>query len=465
MNPYRLALALPLAFLAAPALAQQLSPEEAAAVDRLVTMTLADTGVPSASVAIVRGGETVFTKAYGKQSERAGAADAKAIYPIASISKQFVAAVLQQLENEGKLSLDDRVAKYVPDVSGADRITIRQLLAHTSGLQDYWPQDYSFAAMSTATKPQGIIDRWGKKPLDFEPGAQWQYSNTGYVVAGQIASKVTGKPIVQLMQERLLKPLGIRAVDQDDAVGPGHPQGYQRFALGPVRLEPPAARGWLYAAGDLAMSAGDLAKWNIARLNRAAPLTPDDWAEQETPVKLTNGESSGYGLGVVAGNRDGRRTIEHSGGAVGFLLQNMVFPDQKAAVTVLTNGSFSDTSTRIATGLARVVLPPTNAEDAAVLTAARTLFDQLRRGQPDAGRLTENARFYFTPAALADYRQSLSALGEPTSFTQAGRASLRGGFVQRRFRVTYPNRTLAISTFAEPGSNGRWEQFMVSPTQ
>lgn len=449
----------------APLLAQALTPAEQAQVDRLVTTTLADTGVPSASIAIVRGGATVLTRAYGKQAEAIPVARTETIYPIASISKQFVATVLQQLENEGKLSLDDIVAKHLPGVSGGERITIRELLSHTSGLQDYWPQDYSFAAMASATKPQGILDRWARKPLDFEPGAQWQYSNTGYVVAGRIAEKLGGQPILQLMRERLLAPLGIRAVDQDDAVGPGYAQGYQRFALGPVRLEPPAARGWLYAAGDLAMTAGDLAKWNVARLSRAPLLPAEDWAEQETPVKLTNGESSGYGLGVMISNREGRRVLEHSGGAVGFLLQNMVYPEQKAAVTVLTNGSFSDAATRIANGLARIVLPPANVEDAAALAAARMLFDQLRDGAPDAARLTENARFYFTPTALADYSASLSPLGEPLSFTQAGPARLRGGFVARRFRVTYPGRALTIATFAEPGAQGRWEQFMVSPAQ
>lgn len=448
-----------------PAVGQRLTPAEEAQVDRLIAATLADTGVPSASIAIVRGGQTVLTKAYGKQAETIASARPETIYPIASISKQFVAAVLQQLENEGKLSLDDIVAKHIAGVSGGERITIRQLLSHTSGLQDYWPQDYSFAAMASATSPQGIIDRWGKKPLDFAPGAQWQYSNTGYVIAGRIAEKVAGKPILQLMQERLLKPLGIRAVDQDDAVGPGYAQGYQRFALGPVRLEPPAARGWLYAAGDLAMTAGDLAKWNVARLTRAPLLPAEDWAAQETPTKLTDGASAGYGLGVVVSEREGRRVLEHSGGAVGFLLQNMVYPDQGAAVTVLTNGSFSDSAGRIANGIARIVLPPASSDDATALAAARILFDQLRSGAPDPARLTANARYYFTPAALADYRASLRVLGEPLSFTQAGSARLRGGYVQRRFRVTYPNRVLAVSTFAEPGPGGRWEQFMVSPAQ
>ena len=457
-----------LALLPTPALAQALTPAERAQVDRVVTAALRDTGVPSASIAIVRGGRIVFVRAYGKQCERCGAADPRLPYQIASVSKQFTAAALQLLENDGKLSLDDHVAKYLPGISGGDRITIRQLLSHTSGLQDYWPQDYSFAAMARPVTPEQIVDRWARKPLDFEPGTQWQYSNTGYVVAGLIAEKVAGEPLLTLLQRRVFQPLGIRALDQDLAVGPGFPQGYRRLALGPVRVETPAAHGWLYAAGELAMSAEDLAKWNVARLKRTV-LPADDWAAQETPVRLTDGSSNGYGLGVLAGSADGRRFVEHSGEAVGFLSENVVFPDQEAAIVVLTNSWFSDAVSRIAQGIGRVVLPPAAVPaatpDGTALARARRTYDQLRRGALDGRQLTENANFYFTAQARADYRTSLSPLGEPTGFVQTGQTRLRGGFVNRVYRVSYPGRTLAVSTYAEPGDTGRFEQFLVAPTQ
>lgn len=459
----RLLLAL---LLATPALAQPLTSAEVARVDKVVTDTLRDTGVPSASIAVVRGGRVVLAKAYGKQCERCGAADARLPYPIASISKQFTAAALQMLENDGKLSLDDPVAKHLPDISGAERITLRQLLAHTSGLQDYWPQDYAFRAMATPTTPQGIVDRWAKKPLDFAPGTQWQYSNTGYVVAGMVAEKVAGEPLLAMLERRVFRPLGIRVVSLDRAVGSGFPQGYVRHALGPVRPATPAATGWLYAAGELAMSAEDLAKWNIARIDRAL-LPADDWQAQETPVRLTDGSSNGYGLGVIAATQDGRRAVEHSGEAVGFLAQNVVLPEERAAIVVLTNAMFSDAYQRIARGVGQVVLPspPAAAEDASALVRARAIFDQLRRGTLQPGLLTENANFYFTPAARADYRASLLTLGEPTGFAQAGRARLRGGFVNRVYRVTYPGRALSVSTYAEPGVDGRFEQFLIASVQ
>ena len=458
MIPTRLTFAL--CFLAAPAAAQELSRDEVAQVGRVVETTLADTGVPSASVAVVRGGKLVFARAYGQRSDRAGVADANAILPVASVSKQFTAAALLLLEDEGKLSLDDTVSKHLPGITGGDGITLRQLVSHTSGLQDYWPQDYSFDAMKRPTSPQGILGRWARKPLDFQPGTQWQYSNTGYVAAGLIVEKLSSEPLMRFLERRFFRPLSLKVIDQDVAVGAAYPIGYERFALGPVRAAPPPARGWLYAAGGLAMSAADLARWNIARLDRAI-MPAEDWEAQETPVLLADGTSSGYGLGVFVGTRDGRRFVAHDGAAVGFLTQNIVYPDDRAAVTVIINGDFSDAQATIAAGIAKIVLP---APDEAKVTArARQMFESLVAGAPDRARLTQNANGYFTPTALADYRTSLAALGTPTAFEPAREPRLRGGFVNRNYLVTYPTRKLRIVTYAEPGAAGRYEQFLVQP--
>ncbi len=442
--------------------AQSLTPAELTAVDKVVADGLATTGTPSAQIAIVRAGKVVLVKAYGKQSDSAPART-DAPYQIASISKQFTAAALLLLEDDGKLSMDDTVAKWLPGISGGDRITIRQLLSHTSGLQDYWPQDYSFAAMEKPTTPQAIVDRWAKKPLDFTPGTQWQYSNTGYVVAGLIAEKAAGEPLMAFLDRRIFQPLGITAIDQDKAVGGTFPVGYHRNALGPVRAAPPPADGWLFAAGELSMSAGDLAKWDVARINRSL-MSADDWTAQEKAVLLADGSTTNYGLGVSLGKRSGQPYVEHSGEAVGFLSENIVFPEQKAAIVVLTNADFGDAFVAIADGLAKIVVPSgADATEAAKTKAARAMFDSLRNGPLDRSLLTANAAYYFTPQVLADYKSSLAPLGEPTAFELAGQKRLRGGFVQRRYTVTYPKRKLSIGTFAEPDGKERYEQFLVSP--
>ena len=456
-----------LAVTALPALAQPLTPAERSEIDRIVTTALAAEQVPSASIAVVRDGRIVLTKAYGTANERLPATPVLP-YQIASVSKQFTAMALLLLEDEGKLDLDDKVANYLPGISGGDRIALRQLLTHTSGLQDYWPQDYSFPAMARATTPQGIVDRWAKKPLDFQPGAQWQYSNTGYVVAGMIAEKVSGQPLIAYLDRKIFKPLGMTSVrDQDDANGPAFPAGYGRYAIGPVRLVTPPAPGWLYAAGELSMTAEDLAKWDIARINRSL-IPADDWDAQEATQKLSNGTDSGYGLGVGVRMVDGRRVVRHTGEAVGFLASNSVWPAERAAVVVLTNSWSSGAYSRIARDIAKVILPqppapPPDAAAAAQATRARTVYDQLRGGRLDRALLTANANHYFTPQAMADFRASLSPLGEPAAFEPSGAPVLRGGFVIRDYAIKYPGRTLALSTFHEPGATGRIEQFLVRP--
>jgi CubicO group peptidase (beta-lactamase class C family) len=450
---------------AAVASAQALTPAEQARVDSAAQQALASTGVPSASVAVVRGGRIVYSKAYGQQGPGFPAPRADAVYPIASISKQFTAAALLILRDEGRLSLDDHVSRYLPGISGGDRITIRQLLSHTSGLQDFWPQDYSFAAMERPVSPQQIVDRWAKKPLDFEPGTQWQYSNTGYVVAGMIAEKVAGEPLIPFLERHVFRPLGMHPVDQDLAYGAGYPLPYHRAALGPVRPARPAARGWLYAAGELAMSASDLARWDIARMNRTL-LPPRDWQEQETPVILSTGKSSGYGLGVSIGEIAGHKAISHGGEAVGFLSTNIVFPDDKEAVVVLVNADFGDAQGQIARSIVSMLHPQpaaAAADDEQATAFARRLYDQLRSGRLDRSLLTENANYYFTEETLRDYRDSLSPLGDPQGFDPAGPPRLRGGFVNRNYILTFPGRKLSIVSYYEPGPNGKVEQFLVMP--
>jgi D-alanyl-D-alanine carboxypeptidase len=190
-------------------------------VDRIARQVLEQTGVPSASVAVVKGGKLVYTHAYGKARLASGdtpSADAtpEMRYSIGSISKQFTATAILLLQEQGKLSLDDAVGKYVPGLTRGDEVTIRQILSHTSGYQDYWPEDYVMTTMLHPETAQQIIDTWGKKPLDFEPGTEWQYSNTNFVIAGAIVEKVTGRPYMEFLTQHIFRPLGMQSVWNSD---------------------------------------------------------------------------------------------------------------------------------------------------------------------------------------------------------------------------------------------------------
>ncbi len=445
--------------------AQQLTAEELAAIDTAVSEALKESGAPSAAVSVVRGGELVLSRAWGKPSETIAAPDPDLPYQIASNSKQFLAALLLMLENEGKLDLDDPVVKWLPELPHADRYTVRQLLSHTSGLQDYWPQDYSFAATARAAAPMDIVRRWGTKPLDYEPGTRWQYSNTGYVVAGIIAEKAGGKPLWQQFETRIFLPLGIHPHPLDATNGPAFPQGYHRYALGPVRPAKPPAPGWFWAAGELAMSAAELAEWNIARIERSL-LPREDWEEMERPVRLADGTSTGYGLGVSTRIAGGRRIVDHGGGSIGFFSQNSVWVDDGLAITVLTNGDFGNAQDAITAKVAAIVVPKsaqTETGEAPRIEPAKATLEALLAGSFDPARFTENAQYYFTEEVRGDYRQSLGELGALTKLEPSRPPSLRGGFVNRVFKATFEKRTLTVSTYSEPGAEGRWEQFIVMP--
>src|SRR5205823_1138603 len=261
-----------LAFAMPQAIAQtQLPADLIEKIDKVATDALTRTGVPSASIAVVKDGQVVYVRAYGDaRLEPKTPAVAEMRYSIGSISKQFTATAILLLQEQGKLSLDDKVAKFIPNLTRSKEVTIRQLLSHTSGYQDYWPQDYVMPIMLKPVTKEKILDLWARKPLDFDPGTKWQYSNTNYVIAGVIAEKASGKPLLQFLSEKVFVPLQMKSVANIDQerLPETDPTGYLRYALGPLRPAPKVGKGWLFAAGELAMLAQDLAKWDISIIDQ-----------------------------------------------------------------------------------------------------------------------------------------------------------------------------------------------------
>src|SRR6476659_340557 len=285
-----------------------LPPDMRATIDKAANEILATSGAPSASVAVVKDGKIAYVHAYGNaRLDPAAPASPQMRYSIGSISKQFTAAALLLLAEEGKLSLDDKVIRWLPDLTRAGDVTIRQLLSMTSGYQDFWPQDYVMPMMMKPVTAPEILTGWAKKPLDFEPGAKWQYSNTNYVAAGMIAEKVAGMPLLDFLQKRVFVPLHMTTVSNTDVapLGAGDPMRSLRYALGPVRPAPKEGAGWMFAAGELAMTAHDLALWDISMIDQTI-LKPSSYRAMETEVELNNGVGSRYGLGVGIGSADGR---------------------------------------------------------------------------------------------------------------------------------------------------------------
>ena len=451
-----------LAFVSFNATAQtQLPADLIEKIDKVATDTLAKTGVPSASIAIVKDGQIVYTKAYGDaRLEPKTPATPQMRYSIGSISKQFTAAAILLLQEQGKLSLDDKVAKYVPNLTRANEVTIRQLLSHTSGYQDYWPQDYVMPGMMQPTTAQKILDMWARKPLDFDPGTKWQYSNTNYVIAGVIIEKVAGMPLLQFLQEKVFTPLGMTSVsDTDQAkLGDTDPAGYLRYALGPLRPAPKEGKGWLFAAGELAMPAQDLAKWDISIIDQKL-MKPASYREFGTDMLLKNGLSTHYGLGVDVNSQGGHRALSHGGEVSGFTAQNVVFPDDRAAVVVLTNQDAASASGAIASGIAPLLFATTDPATPAKLEQAKKIFDGLQHGTVDRSLFTDNANSYFSEQALKDFAGGLGPLGTPQSFVQASQG-LRGGMTLRVYIIRFPQKVLRAWTYEMP--DGKLEQYQIA---
>jgi CubicO group peptidase (beta-lactamase class C family) len=427
-------------------------------IDSIAAAVLEQRGVPSASIAVVQGGKLVYTHAYGKahiDPDEAATPDMR--YSIGSVSKQFTAAAVLLLQEQGKLRLDDTVGKYIPGLTRGNEVTIRQILSHTSGYQDYWPEDYLMTPMMRPETAQQIVDTWAKKPLDFDPGTQWQYSNTNYVIAGLIVEKVSGQKLMDFLGEHVFHPLNMRSVWNSDEIKLTQTDAtpYIRAALGPLRLAPKEGRGWMFAAGELAMTAHDLALWDQSLIAMSV-LKPESYHQMFTEVKLKDGKGTHYGLGVEVTTRDDHRSIEHSGEVTGFVSDNVVLVDEGVAVAVLTN-HMSGGAEEIAQLVASTVAGTrrTAPEEQAI-----NLYRGLQHGQLDRSLLAPNLSDYFDTQTVADFQASLAPLGEPLTFHQVAEEA-RGGMTFRAFHIVYPTRALILTTYTYP--DGKLEQYLVSP--
>jgi D-alanyl-D-alanine carboxypeptidase len=439
----------------------QLSPELRQKIDKLANDALAKSGVPSASVAVVKNGQIAYVQAYGAaRIEPKTSATPDMRYSIGSISKQFTASAILLLQEQGKLSLDDKVARFIPDLTRADEVTIRQLLSHTSGYQDYWPQDYVMPFMLQPVTARRIMDQWARKPLDFEPGTKWQYSNTNYVIAGVIVERAARMPLLLFLREKVFTPLQMNSVmniDQEK-LGETDPIGYMRYALGPLHPAPKEGKGWLFAAGELAMPARDLAKWDISIMDQKL-LRPASYRQFATDVLLKNGQGTNYGLGVGVGTEAGRRALSHGGEVSGFTAQNIVFPDERVAVVVLTNQDAAGAAGEIARGIAPLLLETDDPATPQKLEQARKIFEGLQHGTIDRSLFTDNSNSYFSGQAVKDFAGSLGPLGTPQEFSQVYQA-LRGGMTLRVYRIKCAQKTLRAWTYEMP--DGKLEQYQVA---
>ncbi len=446
----------------------QLPADTEAKVAAIATKVLADTGVPSASVGIVQNGAIVYTHAFGMANLKpAKPADAAMAYPIGSISKQFTATAALLLQQQGKLSIDDPVAKYFPELTRAGDITLRNLMTMTSGYEDFAPQDYSIPAWYQPRKPIDTIHEWATKPLDFEPGTQYQYSNTNYVLLALIIEKVTGEPFYQYLREAVLNPARLPDVfnaytDREKL----QVTGYQSFALQPPRVLPLEAPSWYFGDGELAMPTASLLTWDLTLIHQTL-LSAASYKEMETPYVLKDGKPSTYGLGLhipPLESHNGHRELEHSGEVGGYVAENIVFPDDKLAIVVLTNEVASEAAGQIGNQVLALLLPeaihikPHPAPDPVTLQLPGILAS-FAKGQIDRSLFTANCNSYFSAEALSDYKSTLAPLGTVTKVDRV-QTNQRGGMTFGLYLITFSSgSTLTLDTYTLP--DGKIEQLLI----
>jgi CubicO group peptidase (beta-lactamase class C family) len=277
-------------------------------------------------------GAIIFEKGYGYKNKNTNARnDTNTIFQIGSITKQFTAAIILKLLEQNKLSLQDSLTKYIPDYPNGDKITIEHLLTHTAGVYNY-TNDAVFMVNET-THPinrDSLINRFKYKPLDFQPGEKFSYSNSGYILLGYIIEKITGQSYFQVVRQRIFQPLHMdhsgfdftHLNSPDKAVGYTSPE-----STTPANIVDSSVS---FAAGAIYTTVGDLYKWDRA-LRAGRIMSPASQEKAYTP------HLAQYGYGWMIGTVDGKKVVEHGGGITGFVSDIRRIPEDETCIVVLDN--------------------------------------------------------------------------------------------------------------------------------
>jgi len=342
-----------------PATAQRAAgAQERARLDSLARAFLATARTPGLAVFVLRGNDTLLLRGYGYADlEDSTPATPRTVFRVGSLTKQFTAALVMQLVQEGRIALDDTIQKFLPDYPAqGHRITIRHLLTHTSGIRSYTSlgQEWQRVWRLDLTRDT-LLAMFATKPFDFAPGERYLYNNSGYYLLGVILERATGRTYEQLLQDRLVQPLGLadtRYCSMQPIV-PRRAQGYARTPAGFVNSD------WIsmtqpFAAGALCSTVLNLVTWTRA-LWAGRVVLPASLQEMTTRMRLNSGTSTGYGFGLGIDSLAGHYRVSHGGGINGFTSYLAHFPDDGVIVAVLDNTEDASPG-RLADHLARVAL-------------------------------------------------------------------------------------------------------------
>ncbi len=318
--------------------------------------------------AVVQGSDTLLMEAYGRADiEWDVPMQVDAMFAVGSIAKQFTAAAILQLRDAGKLSLDNEITKWLPDLEAGDsKITLRHLLSHTSGVFQFdntreWESNL-FDPRVWRDVAYSLIEL---QPLQFPTGEVQAYSNAGFWLLGLVVEKASEMTFEDYLDTQIFEPLGMsRSMYCDDFANVSRRAHGYGMGNGSIRRAPMISYRWVFTPGAMCSTAGDLITW-LQALHGGRVLSEESYAEMTTPATLTDGTPLQYGMGIKVGeNNRGLKYIGHGGSAPGFRADAMWYPDSQTAVVVLINTSPTSVSpARVGAALAREVLSPIASTD------------------------------------------------------------------------------------------------------
>ncbi len=314
--------------------------DEITAMDEAISAEMEANNIPGVLIGVASQGRLVHVQPYGMANVelRVPVSDST-VFEIGSISKQFVAAAALLLVEEGRLGLDDGIHEYLPDLpSEWLGVTVRQLLTHTSGIPDY-EEIQTYEAYRFRFTPEEIIRVAHSRPMDFEPGTGWYYSNTGFFLLSLVVERVEGRPLGQVLESRIFGPLGMnqtRLADPEDII-PHRAAGYWVDRMGVDLMNRDATQtSSTLGAGGIASSVHDMAKWDAA-LYGTRILSEESKALMWTPAVLPNGTNTHYGFGWRVQDYRGQWSVGHSGMVAGFVANFLRLPEKGATIIVFAN--------------------------------------------------------------------------------------------------------------------------------
>lgn len=434
-------------------------PMRADRVDDYLRAEMAKRHIPGLTIAIVKDGKVVRSQGYGQASvELSVPASEATVYQLGSLTKQITATAILRLAQDGKLSVDDKITKYLDDLPASWKaITIRQLFNQTSGLPNY-RAELDMGALLREYSAAEVIKMASEKPLLFAPGTQYAYSNTNFHLLGMIVEKVSGKSYGDYLQERFFQPLGMTATRLNDPniIISNRARGYlwdgTTLQNGVFTFNPTIAFG----DDGVISTVGDLVKWSAA-LDGDTLLGPAAKALLWTPPSLPGGAVTEYGAGWIITHVNGHKLIWHNGAVVaGFSAALFRFPDDKLTVIVLSNlldvpsVEHGTPMYELTLGLAKLSLPdlareetPIADDDPKSTSLLRVVLTEQEAGKANPSHLTPEMYAALTPAVIAQTNGGLSPLGafQPQSLALL-KTTEDNGLRMRRYRALYGKSTV-----------------------